>query len=287
VVIAADIAAISSLHLKNGFGPFGAAARALFSPPMKSNLEANVALVTGGTSGIGRAAALAFAREGMRVVVSGRREKEGSAVAAEINSSGGEAIFVRADVTREAEVADLVTRTVSHFGRLDVAFNNAGMLGPLAPVTELTTDTYERVFDANVRGVFFALKHEIPAMLKNGGGAIVNNASIGGSIGFPNFSLYVASKHAVVGLTRSAALEFAPRGVRVNAVSPAGIQTDMFDSAFGRGETDAKRSMAALHPVGRIGSPEEVAEAVLWLCSPRASFVTGHDLLVDGGFTAQ
>lgn len=254
---------------------------------MKSNLASKVALVTGGTSGIGRAAALAFARDGARVVISGRREKEGSAVAAEIKAAGGEAIFVRADVTREAEVAALVDRTVTEFGRLDLAFNNAGLLGPLAPVTELTNDTYERVFDANVRGVFFALKYEIPAMLKSGGGAIVNNASIGGSIGVPNFGLYVASKHAVVGLTRSAALEFAPQGIRVNAVSPAGIQTDMFDTAFGSGDTEAKRAMAALHPIGRIGAPAEVAEAVLWLCSPQSSFVTGHDLLVDGGFTAK
>jgi NAD(P)-dependent dehydrogenase (short-subunit alcohol dehydrogenase family) len=253
---------------------------------MKSNLVSKVALVTGGTSGIGRAAALAFARDGARVIVSGRREKEGIAVVSEIQAAGGDALFVRADVTREDEIAALVTRTLEHFGRLDYAFNNAGVLGGLAPTAEQTNGNYAHIFEANVRGVFWSMKHQIPAMLQGGGGAIVNNASIGGSIGFPNFSLYVASKHAVIGLTKSAALEYAQQGLRVNAVSPAGIQTDMFDTAFGKGITEDKKAMAALHPIGRIGAPAEVAEAVVWLCSPRASFITGHDLLVDGGFTA-
>jgi NAD(P)-dependent dehydrogenase (short-subunit alcohol dehydrogenase family) len=253
---------------------------------MKSNLPSKVALVTGGTSGIGRAAALAFARDGARVVVSGRRAQEGAAVVAEIQATGGEALFFRADITREEDIAALVARTLEHFGRLDYAFNNAGVLGTLGPTTEQTNENYTHVFDANVRGVFWSMKHQIPAMLRTGGGAIVNNASIGGSIGFPNFSLYVASKHAVIGLSKSAALEYAQQGLRVNTVSPAGIQTDMLDIAFGKGVTDDKKAMAALHPIGRIGAPDEVAEAVVWLCSPRSSFVTGHDLLVDGGFTA-
>ncbi len=253
-----------------------------------SRFSNQVALVTGGTSGIGRAAALAYAREGARVVVAGRREKQGQAVVAEIKAAGGDAVFFRADVTRESDLATLVARTVDHYGRLNVAFNNAGIEGNFGPtIAEQTEEHFDRVFAANVKGVLLAMKHEIPALLRHGGGAIVNNASVAGSIGFPGASVYVASKHAVIGLTRTAALEYAAQGIRINAVSPAGIQTEMFDRVFGAGETEQKKWMATQHPVNRVGTAEEIADAVLWLSSPGASFVTGHDLLVDGGFTVR
>ena len=254
---------------------------------MSKIFENKVALVTGGTSGIGRATAIAFARDGARVVVSGRREKEGSETVALLQKAGAEGIFVKTDVTNESEVAALVRRTVETYGRLDVAFNNAGAEGVLGPITEATVENYTHVFDANVKGVLLSMKHEIPALLKNGGGAIVNTSSVAGSVGFPGFGVYTASKHAVLGLTRSAALDFAKQGVRINAVSPAAIETDMLDRAFGAGESEQKKFVATMHPIGRIGRAEEVASAVLYLCSPAASFIVGHDFLVDGGFTAQ
>jgi NAD(P)-dependent dehydrogenase (short-subunit alcohol dehydrogenase family) len=251
-------------------------------------MEDKVALVTGGGSGIGRASALAFAGAGAKVVVSGRREKEAFETVALIKKAGGQGTFLKADVTNEADVVELVTQTVSTYGRLDAAFNNAGIEGDVGKQThEQSFANYRAVMDTNVLGVLLAMKHEIAAMSKNGGGAIVNNASVGGLVGFPGASVYVASKHAVLGLTQTAALEYAKQGIRVNAVSPGGIETPMLHRFTGGPGTDFFNQLAGMHPIGRLGRPEEIAEAVLWLCSDRASFVTGQSLTADGGWTAQ
>lgn len=255
---------------------------------MKNSFDGKVALVTGGGSGIGRAAALAFAEAGAKVVVSGRREAEGFETIALIKKAGGQGTFIRGDVSNEADVEKLVAQTVKAYGRLDAAFNNAGIEGEVGkPTHEQSVANYRSVMDINVLGVLLAMKHEIGAMLKNGGGAIVNNASVGGVVGFPGVSVYVASKHAVLGLTKTAALEYAKQGVRVNAVAPGGIETPMLNRFTGGPGTDFSNQLAGMHPIGRVGRPEEIAEAVVWLCSDKASFVTGLSLTADGGFTAQ
>jgi NAD(P)-dependent dehydrogenase (short-subunit alcohol dehydrogenase family) len=244
-----------------------------------------VVLVTGGNAGIGRATAAEFARQGAQVVVSGRREKEGRGVVAEIEASGGEAIFIKADVSKESDVKAMIERTLAKFGRLDCAFNNAGIEQALTPLPDQTEETYDQIMDINVKGVWLSLKHEIPAMLKTGGGAVVNNASIAGLVGFATAPVYAASKHAVVGLTKAVALEYAKQNLRVNAVAPGAIETRMFrDFAT---SPDVKQMLESAHPIGRIGQPEEVASAVVWLCSAGASFVTGQIVPIDGGYTAQ
>jgi NAD(P)-dependent dehydrogenase (short-subunit alcohol dehydrogenase family) len=245
-----------------------------------------VALVTGGTSGIGRAAALEFARQGAKVVITGRRAEEGAQTVQLIQQTGGIAHFERGDMSVEADVKRAVDETVAKFGRLDAAFNNAGV-ELFKPINESTPEDYRKVFDINVLGVLLSMKHQAAAMLKTGGGAIVNNSSIAGQIGFAGASIYAASKHAVDGLTRTAALEWAKVNIRVNSVAPGGVQTDMLDRAFGAGESDQKKFMAGLHPVGRLGQADEIARAVAWLASPTSTFVTGQVLGVDGGFLAQ
>jgi NAD(P)-dependent dehydrogenase (short-subunit alcohol dehydrogenase family) len=252
---------------------------------MQHSYTNKVVLVTGGTSGIGKATALAFAEAGAKVVIAGRREKEGAEVASEINKTGGTAAFVRADVAKDTDVQKAVDFVLSTYGRLDVAFNNAGVetVGPLDQVTE---EQYRRAFDINVWGVLNSMKHEVAAMLKTGGGAIVNTSSIAGHIGLPQSSIYAATKHAVEGLTKAVAVEFAKQGIRVNSVAPGAIDTDMVDRFAGK-EGDQRNWLRSLHPVGRFGASEEIAAAVLYLASNAAKFTTGASLLVDGGLTAQ
>ena len=244
-----------------------------------------VALVTGGTSGIGKTTAIEFGRAGAKVLLTGRREKEGAQVVAEIKKLGGDAGFVRADVARDADVKGMVDFTVDKFGRLDIAFNNAGVewMGPLDQATEAE---YRRVFDINVWGVLNSMRHEIPAMLKTGGGAIVNTSSVAGHVGMGQVSIYTASKHAVEGLTKALALEFAKQNIRINAVAPGAIATEMFDRFAGK-HSEVLDSLSSLIPVGRIGASEEIAAAVLYLCSDNAKFTVGTSLVVDGGFVAQ
>jgi NAD(P)-dependent dehydrogenase (short-subunit alcohol dehydrogenase family) len=248
--------------------------------------EGKVALVTGGGSGIGRATALAFARDGARVVIGNRSVERGEETVSMIRAAGGTASFRRTDVVVAAEVKALVDHAVTTYGRLDVAFNNAGIEGQAHPtLVDQTEANFDAVMGVNVKGVWLSMKYEIPRMLDQGRGAIVNCSSVAGIIGFPGIGIYVASKHAVVGLTKTAALEYSALNIRINAVNPAVIDTEMADRITD-GMNMKKDDVIRFHPIGRLGRAEEVAEAVLWLCSDKASFVTGHSMIVDGGFTA-
>jgi NAD(P)-dependent dehydrogenase (short-subunit alcohol dehydrogenase family) len=254
---------------------------------MKAMLAGKVALVTGGSTGIGKASSLAFAREGARVVVADTNVNGGEETVRDIKKSGGEALFIKADVLMAAEVEALVKTTVDTYGRLDCAFNNAGIAGVFGVSThEYPEESWDRVIAINLKGVWLCMRYEIPPMLKQGGGAIVNTASIWGVVGASGVSAYVASKHGVIGVTRAAALEYASQGIRINAVNPGTIRTPILNP-FIAGIPDFESIITALHPIGRIGRPEEVAEAVVWLCSDAASFVTGQNLAVDGGYTTQ
>ena len=253
---------------------------------MAGELEGKVALVTGASSGIGRESALAFASAGARVVVSDVVVDDGEETVSQIQSKGGEATFVRADVSQTAEVEALVRHTIETYGRVDCAHNNAGIEGDMAPTAECAEANWDRTIGINLKGVWLCMKYEIPEMLRQGGGAIVNTSSAAGLVGFANLPAYVASKHGIAGLTRTAALEYAEQGIRVNAVCPGVIHTPMIDRIVS-GDAQAEAQFTALEPVGRMGSPAEVAQAVVWLCSDAASFVTGIAMPVDGGFVAQ
>jgi NAD(P)-dependent dehydrogenase (short-subunit alcohol dehydrogenase family) len=253
---------------------------------MAGRVDGKVALVTGGGSGIGRATALAFAREGAKVVVADIVVAGGEETVRMIKAAGGEALFVKADVAKAAEVEAMIKKAVETYGRVDCAFNNAGIEGAVAPTHECTEENWDRVVAIDLKGVWLCMKYEIPQMLKQGGGAIVNTASVAGLVGFQGAPAYVASKHGVNGLTKTAALEYAKSGIRVNAVCPGVIHTPMVERAFSANPQMAE-SVAAIEPVGRMGKPEEIAEAVVWLCSDAASFVTGLPMAVDGGLVAQ
>lgn len=250
------------------------------------SFSGKVAIVTGGTQGIGRASAVAFAREGAKVVVAGRGEQGGQETVALVRQAGGEAIFVRTDVARESDVAALVAATLQQFGRLDFAFNNAGVEQAGQALPEQTEETFDRIMAINVKGVWLCLKHQIPALARTGGGAIVNCSSIAGVVGVPGVEIYAASKHAVIGLTKSTALEVARHNIRVNVVAPGGVETAMIDR-YAHGDAATLQALRAAHPMGRMAQPEEIAEAAIWLCSDKSSFITGHTLMADGGYTAQ
>lgn len=251
---------------------------------MNLSFENKVALVTGAASGMGLATAKAFAEAGAAVVLADFKEEEVTAEAQKLAAAAHKAIAVRCDVSDDAQVAAMVDRTVAEFGRLDAAFNNAGVMAHIAPTAVSTREDWDRVIGINLRGVWSCMKHELRQMERQGSGAIVNNASVGALTGNPGIGSYIASKHGVVGLTRTAALEYVKHGIRVNAVNPGLIDTQIARDVV-KGNEQAYEDIAKHVPIGRAGTPEEIASAVLWLCSPGASYVVGHALTVDGGMT--
>jgi NAD(P)-dependent dehydrogenase (short-subunit alcohol dehydrogenase family) len=249
--------------------------------------EEQVAIITGGSSGIGRATAVALAKDGVKVTVAARRAIEGEETVQLVKEAGSEGIFVKTDVTKEYDVKSLVEETVKVYGRLDYAFNNAGIEELMTPLVDQASDTFDRIMNVNVKGVWLSMKYEIPEMIRSGGGgAIVNMSSVAGVMGFPQMPIYIASKHAVLGLTKSAALEYAKSGIRINAVAPGGVKTDMAKRVVGHNHQFLE-TLTSMHPIGRIADPEEIANAVVWLLSDKASFVLGHTLLIDGGMVSR
>lgn len=252
---------------------------------MNTEFNGKSVLITGASSGMGVPVAEAFAAAGATVFLGARREAEGEAVARRIREAGGKARFLRTDVSVEADVSRLVDTVVREHGRLDIAFNNAGTDGKFSPFAEQSNENYDLVMNTNVKGLFWSMRYEIQAMLKSGGGAIINNSSMGAYIGFQQAGVYVASKHAVMGLTKTAALEYFPRGIRINAVNPGLIDTPFQDRVWG--DEAKKHDFARGSAAGRIGRADEVAGPVLFLASSQASFISGHGLLVDGGYVIQ
>lgn len=255
-------------------------------PTADQEMRDKVALVTGGNSGIGRAAVLAFAKKGASVVFAARRAKEAEETLALAHALGTEVRFIRADVTVSSQVENLFRETLKNFGRLDYAFNNAGTENGIGPLWKLTEKDWDECMSVNLKGAWLCLKHEVEAMLKTGGGAIVNNASISGVCGISGGTIYGASKSGIIGMTKAAAIEYAKTGIRVNAIAPGAVDTPMAERLFGSREA-VERFAAQAHPMGRLIQPEEVAETVIWLCSDQASSITGQILPIDGGYTAQ
>jgi len=253
---------------------------------MAAEFNGKVALVTGGSSGIGRATSLAFVGEGAKVVFADIDAAGGEETLRMIKDAGGEAIFVKADVSKGADVKAIVDKAIQTYDRLDYAHNNAGIDGEFATIVHNTEENFDHVIGVNLKSVWLGMKYEIPEMRKRGGGVIVNTASVAGLVAFRTMGPYVASKHGVIGLTKTAALEYSNFGIRVNAVCPGAIRTPMID-AFINNDAETEASMSALQPIGRMGRPEEVANLILWLCSDAASFVTGAAIAIDGGIVAQ
>jgi NAD(P)-dependent dehydrogenase (short-subunit alcohol dehydrogenase family) len=247
--------------------------------------DQKVAVVTGGSSGIGRATAVALAKQGIKVTVAARRAKEGEETVRLVKEAGSDGIFVKTDVANENDVKSLVEKTVKQYNRLDYAFNNAGIEEMTTPLVDQTSEVFDQIMNVNVKGVWLSMKYEIPEMIRTGGGAIVNMSSVAGVMGFPQFPIYIASKHAVLGLTKSAALEYAKSGIRINAIAPGVIETEMFERVAE--DKQLAESLKSITPIGHIGDPQEIANAVVWLLSDKASFVLGHTLLVDGGIVSR
>lgn len=253
---------------------------------MYPEFKNKVVLITGASSGIGYATALAFAKEGAKLFIADIQDEQGRQIASEIQNLGTECTYIHCDVSKTKEVEHMVTEVVKHHGRIDIAYNNAGIEGEVAPLGDSTEKNFDNVIGINLKGVWACMKYEIPQMLKQKGGVIVNCSSIAGIVGSAGISIYDASKHGVIGLTKTAALEYAGQNIRINAVCPAGVKTPMLER-FIHGNPEVEKQMDAMHPIGRAANPGEIADAVLYLSSDRASFITGHEMLVDGGYTAQ